>query len=861
VAVLSGARGVAADELAMAHEVDQWEVVERSCLDAQGVVTHCDEELLLEEAILSEIEQQESLSADANARQSTSSEAALAATSPPKPEPARSFSPLVDVYLLGRVITTTRITHDAKSLTFESPELVLDGLTGIRQYERVATYLQQPLAVNAELVCTPWREKHDCGWVDTDTAAVIFDENRLRVDLFLAPEFLTYKARFRNKYLPQARRQKTSVMSTNLVATRLDEEDTSLYATARGIFSYGHGNLSMDGDYNSDTEEPYLRTLSLTHYFPDHELQAGTFTYSPAGYLANLDVMGVRWHSSLKSRRDVASLIGSELEVFLPQRSIVQLAVGDRVYSGGSYEAGNHSLDTSMLPEGTYEVEIRINDPVAGDRVEKRLFTRSKLLPPSGQGSYGFMLGSPVDEANSERYPKRENEAVFGADYGQRLNGRMAWNLGFLQLRDDALFQAELIRFSRYMLWKVRALAGESDTYGMGLSLGYKNAFANASLSADHYNSGIVFEALDSSALSDLLSTRFTQVSAAVVVKSDGVEYGLNSSYRNQTEDAVNKESNQLAAYVRNTLFERGGFKGTLESRYQRDDIEEKLVFKLQVAFGRGQWSSKAHSYAGLDDSGEHSYNSGVTAKYKSGDLSSDSYWENSVFVSDNQDLSQFGGKLGFQNRHFYTTAATEWTDRDSGDNLHRSVASLGAQIGLDERGLVAGGMTYTGTGAIIDVAGEPEGARFDVFANGKRVRSGRVGSRHFVSLKPFKAYSLKLVPQSTEYNGFDRREYEFALWPGNVERIETHTVPRYRLVTTVVDQQGRHIEAGTILHGGDSLDMGEGGVVTVQVAPGDVLRITPTEADSCMVVAPNAREKEVLISRRPLVCFDDPQY
>ncbi len=850
-------------------EVSDWRIGERSCTDINGVVMHCDEDLLIEEAILTELEREEKKEESPSDPETTSDQIADETLAIPTEkieelvklteQTSELISPLVDIYFLGRLVSTSRITHDDTVLKFESPDVILDGLIGVRELDLIAGYLQESLPLNTDKVCNPWREKHDCGWIDTGTVAAIFDEHRLRVDLFVADKFLTYKARNRNKYLPQARHQTTSVLSTHLVATRLDDEDTSLYGAATGNLSYGHGNLSVNGEYNSETEESRLRTLSLTHYFPDHEIQAGTFTYSPGGYLANLDVMGLRWHSSLKSRRDTARLLGSKLEVFLAQRSIVQIAVGDRIYSGGSYEAGNHTLDTSMLPEGTYEVELRINDPVSGDRVEKHLFNRSKLLPPAGQGSYGFTLGSPVLTSSDETYPEREDEVVFGADYGRRLNGRTAWNLGFMQLRNDSLLQAELIRFNRFFLWKARALAGESNTHGLGISLAYKNAYTTASLMADQYNSDIVFDSEETTALSKLLSSRFTQIASQLTIKNGTVEYGINTSYRKQTSNGSESLSDQLAAFVRHPVFQSGGLKGTLESRYQRDDVEEKMIFKLQVSFERNQWVTKADGYAGLDDNGEKNYNTGLGTTYKSGDRAADSYWENSLFATDNQDLTTIGAKLGYENRHFYTTASTEWTDRDEGDNTQRSVAAFGAQIGLDSSGPVAGGMAYTGTGAIIDVKGEPGGAGFDIYANGKRVRSGRVGSSHFVSLKPFQTYSLKLVPKSLSFSGLDRRDYEFALYPGNVERVVTHTVPKYQLVTTLVDQQGNQIEDGIITYEEGPVDFGDGGVVTATVAPGEVLRVIMSVDSSCMVIAPNAREHEILVSKRPLVCFDDP--
>lgn len=774
-------------------------------------------------------------------------------------DPQAQRTSLVDVYFLGRLVTSQRITHDDQNLQLESPDVLLDALTGVRGLDEIGSALNRRMPSNADLVCQPWLKKPGCGRLNPKTVGFIFDEAHLRADFFVAERFLSYKSRYRTKYLPQARTRKTSIISGKTVATRFDNDDETFYASATGLFSYGHGNLAINGDYNSETELERIRTFSLTHFFPDHEVEAGTFTYSPAGYLANLDVMGVRWNTSLKSRRDVADLFGSELEVFLPRRSIVQIAVGDRVYSGESYEAGNQQLDTSQLPEGTYEVDIRINDPVSGTRIEKRLFTRSPLLPPNERGSYGLMLGAPVDTASSENYPQREQQVVFGANYGRRINGRTAWNADLIQLRNDTLLQAELLQLNRYLLWKARALAGESSTFGMGFSVSLKNGPLTSTFTADQYRSNIDFADEDAAALRNLLSSRFTQVGFGMTRQFEKTLFGLSSSYRHQeTTSGSESRSNQWATYIRRPVFESFGVQGRLEARYQRDDVEEQWLLQLQVALDRQNWHHEVGTNYGVDADGEARYSTGLSATYSSPDPAADVYWKNTLFTTATDEVTTVGGKLGVENRHFYGRASSEWTDRREGDNQLRSVAELGVQLGFDMRGPAAGGMPFTGAGAIIDVDGQPVGAGFDIYVNGQRVRAGRVGSRHFVSLKPFQDYSLKLVPTSFVDNGLDRREYQFTLYPGNVERINAHTVPKYELITTLVDLKGNHIADMQVEHDAGPTDVGADGVVQVSVSPGEVIKVRKSDNSECAVIAPYADGKDTYIPSRPLVCFAD---
>lgn len=827
--------------------ISDWKITGRSCNTADGEAVHCDEKKLrqqifddphevgpVENLVYSDVEPEDLLT-------------------------EKRTSSLVNVYFFDRWVETTRINLDLEHLQFETPSQLLDTLTGVHRLEEVAEHLKNAMPLNTKLVCSPWREKRDCGWLEPKDIGVIYDAKRLRVDLFLANRFLSYRSRYSDLYLPEARPRKTSIVSARAVATRLDQETSGVYSTANGVFSYGEGNLALNADYNSESDLYRIRTLSLTHYFPNHELQAGTFSYSPSGYLANLDVMGMRWNSSTKSRRNVAHLLSSDVEIFLPRRSIVQLAIGDRVYSGASYEAGSHDLDTSMLPEGTYELDVIINDPDSGTRVEKRLHTRSSLLPPAGQGKYGFMLGAPVDRAVTEKYPQREKDVVFAADYGQRLNGRTAWRLGFMQLRRDSLLQGELVQFSRNTLWKARLLAGESHTYGLGFSVAYKNGWFSSKLDADHYNSDIDFEASETKALQTLLASGFTQVIGSISRQIGETTYGLKSTYREQDSFSKQDKRNQIVLSMKRPVLKGRGIKGEFEARYQRDSVEEQVLLQLRLAFDRNQWKTKADINYGVDKEGNSRRSKGASATYTSADSSAQSYWKNTVFATGNDHSDAIGAKLGFENRHFNAAATTEWSYKESGESLHRSVGEVGVQFALDGDGTAVGGMAFTGSGVIIDVSGEPEGRGFDIFANGSRVRSGRIGSTHFVSLKPFKDYTLKLVPRAMDGNGIDRREHSFTLYPGNVERVSTHTVPQYRLITTVVDQAGGPLGEAVVERDGATFPIDTDGTIKLMVAPGEILSVKKRNQEGCIVVTPVVKSLDVLVSDRPLVCFVDP--
>ncbi|WP_163471554.1 TcfC E-set like domain-containing protein, partial [Escherichia coli] len=65
-------------------------------------------------------------------------------------------------------------------------------------------------------------------------------------------------------------------------------------------------------------------------------------------------ILGVGVSSQFDTRADRMQLFGSPLVVFLGQRSRVDIYVEGRLVSSQSFEAGNQTLDTNSLPDGSY---------------------------------------------------------------------------------------------------------------------------------------------------------------------------------------------------------------------------------------------------------------------------------------------------------------------------------------------------------------------------------------------------------------------------------------------------------------------------------------------------------------------------
>jgi Mat/Ecp fimbriae outer membrane usher protein len=87
--------------------------------------------------------------------------------------------------------------------------------------------------------------------------------------------------------------------------------------------------------------------------------------------------------------------------VFLPARAQVEILREDRLLRSQSYPAGNQVVDTTALPEGAYEVTLRIRQIDGSVREEEsRFFAKTSAVPPRGAPRYVLDAGLVGEEGD-----------------------------------------------------------------------------------------------------------------------------------------------------------------------------------------------------------------------------------------------------------------------------------------------------------------------------------------------------------------------------------------------------------------------------------------------------------------------------
>ena len=757
----------------------------------------------------------------------------------------------VDLVFNGRKVGTTIITATNETIEFDSPDDAASMLDAIEDPERLARLLSVPLASNADRLCFQPDDPVGCGRLVPDPVAVLFDENALLLELFVAPALQSLQSSDdfgAVRYLAPPERRPSSLLSLRSVASDVEGGERSLDLSGRLLASYGRGHVAAAGDYGTREEEARLRELKLSHHASGHELTLGGYGWSPSEVWTDIDLLGVGFSTSLNTRLDLARAFGTELVVFLEQRSVVQLIVDDRVYAGDSYSPGNQLLDTSTLPDGTYPIEIRVSAADGSTRSEFRTFTKSTRLPPQGEPRFDVTAG--LARLDAAPLPERDAAVVAGFALENRIGDRASWRIGTAQLDSRSFAHAGLLYLGERLSLQGALAAGAERTVGARLLSGWRRGTTSLGASYRYFSSGIA---------------RREDPALAMLYPRDGVQWNLTAGRRfgrygvtlgaGRSRSIVDGETRQDSMRynlgLRRQLLLGGGMRGRFGAGLRAVDGERFASLTLDLYFDRGAWRSAVGLDANVAD-GE--VDTGLLASADRSTRSEYLDWGGGVSARSGTEDSA-SARLWIEHSLFRASASSQLSRRSNGTS-RSAIATFGTHIALDGDGAVLGDASAARAGVIVAVQGEPHGAPFDIFVNERLVGSGKIGTPRFLELRPFETYSLELAARGKLLLAFGEGLFDFVLYPGNVQRIAVVAAPKMLLIGSLVDERGESLAAAAIETGTNPQRSDGGGIVQVEVTPGRELAVETADGRRCTFLVPVPEEPtDLLVARDPLVC------
>jgi hypothetical protein len=766
---------------------------------------------------------------------------------------------MVDVYF-GGVFRGEAMAHAAPGrLTFLDPAAVLHLLPDAPAGEALAA-LAQPLPANSDLACGQGSHASNCGRLSPETVGVIFDRERFRVDVFLNPRFLSVHDNVAEQYLPAPAGGVSAVNAIGGVFSGQSGPGADYYNLHDRLL-VGDGERRLRADLTLASHLGFgADTLAFEWDRPERRYSAGAFWARGNDVSGRRKVLGAGVETQIDTRRDKDQITGSPVVVYLERRARVDVVRDGRVLSSAIYDAGNQQIDTVDLPDGSYEIVLRIEEPGQATREERRFFSKSRRIPSLGRTdffAFGGMLVRGFDSGSLD--PSDHPYAEAGV--ARRLSRHWALE-GELQATDHAAGGEVAATFITSIAQvRASAVADTSGTLGGIVQLASTgNSRVNFNFDMRHIEGGRT--TLPVSPASAFGSPYLDQSVTSYSQASGYLSYSV-TKLRLIGTGIYRKVPGQLATYSIGPALEwdvlrKGPYQLTLHGDFAATERGNSgfAGISLRVLSGRfsatAQGGVRSSTLAG-DELGEGAVGSlagTYAANLAGGELA--------LGAGYNHQPRQDDAILSTEFRHPVATFAGEVVRSDAQGQPAVSQYSLGFQTTVTAGGgaVKLAGKTTTESMIVARVDGARAGDRFEVLVNEQVV--GTIAGRHALSLAlpAYRGYEDRVRPAGgDDLLAYDSSVRSVGLYPGAVASLRWTASPVTMKFGRLVGPDGAPLAGASLVGKGAWGETDAAGNFQIE-APDDArLTVTTKDGRSYAITLPTVADGGTIARLGSVVC------
>ncbi|MDX1803620.1 MAG: TcfC E-set like domain-containing protein [Alcanivorax sp.] len=672
---------------------------------------------------------------------------------------------LVEVYFSGQYVLDAWVTFTPQSLTFLHPATVVARLPDIKDRQPLQNALTGSLPTHGDRVCVTQTQKN-CGVLHPKTAAIIFDEQRFRVDVFVGPDYYVAANQVPPRYLPLPEQPRWGLVQ-NLSANQAGRSDGPDRYSLFGRTLVGQGPQHVFSSWNSTNDQSFaMDELGWQRDYQDHRVRAGLFQpeLDQLTMVARQPIAGVGIRRSLARRQDLDEAFATDLDVFLSSRSRVELYKDGRLYSASFYEAGHRYLHTDRLPTGAYPVEVRITDASGATRTLTRFFVKSRRLAPAGEPLWFADVGRVYAYDRTRMLPQDDGAFVGMAGWRYRRSDSLGLGVAGAVTDREGLLEVSSDWFTHPAELSSSVFIGSSGAGGYVLRGTAHGDWWRLVMDSQRVTAGDP----PPSGEYALLPRELQRDSVEIRVPALGGQLSL--SHRRYRLSGADSQQATTLLYLR-TLRVAGHQNLNMSVSLANVDGDNQFLLGLDWLYARPDWQHQA-SLAWLND-GHNSDNSGARASFRSSWNDQERFASdvrlaggaslepqvNSVFAEGDQ-RSQYGhlqGGVTLSNRNGQGT---------------QTLTSLGYDTSLVAGDGLALGGTQANPAAVLLKLDGAKGAQFDVLVDGHPYTVVRGGGAATLTLPAFKAYQISLRDRGTDFVDYDNKPRKVVLYPGNVKTL-----------------------------------------------------------------------------------------
>jgi hypothetical protein len=712
----------------------------------------------------------------------------------------KSESTLIDVYFNNKLRGSVKAEFSFEEgwVVLESPQLVVNKIQELKQPDIVLETLSQKLASNENRICEG-DVNETCGFIEPSIAAIIFNPSNFRMDLFINPLYLKPFGNQGPRYLQDPPDSFNTLTQINIGANKSDNEETNKQAIVNEIISKGKHRLKANFIYNSQFEQKSgIDDILYENEGKKWKHRFGYFNTKSFSFLNQYETLGYSFESNLDTRTDLNQSRGTPITIYLTRTSQVIIKRKDFIVLSRLFNPGYHIIDTSSFPEGSYYIDILINEYGGVSRQERKLFTRLNRFPPLGPGLIQIDAGMKQKIKEREEISTLEvsDSPVIAGIFSKRILDNLSLHTGFgIEESRSSLIFGYLFP---YNIMNNLGENGIDFLVSSDTSKGFRfsNLFRLGNFDINLGSTILTQDELPNENTNFYLETYrpTTQLFSKVgwLYKRFRTVFGYDYSKTKVNSSLIKREVLSLnntypAKFMRNLFV-------TLNLNVSNINQDEWVfLFTINSDFRRREKPRVFARYS-YQSENEPSEEKEVLRSYEVG-------------TGYNKNINNFktASNLRFREEESKGTVAFDSLIRSphgSTDlNLSRSTSNSEEQnLSLRFQGAIAshkkdfafGGERPNQSGVIISVENssnvESKNSNlFKVFVNNSHHSTIPAGKKYFIPLSPYESYKIRIKETEDFLANFDNSPKSITLYPGTIERLNWDIQRIVVIVTKIV--------------------------------------------------------------------------
>ena len=756
----------------------------------------------------------------------------------------------IDVYFGGTLLVSTLVVFDDKTVTFSQPGEIFRRLPLIPESEAIKAALKHPLPSNRDKLCDEAQELQ-CGELSPPLVGVILDIARSRVDLFINPYYLHPPESHFASFLPSPNRHLSSIHLIHAVVSGGDNSDRHARISSHGTIAYGESRL-IDQFSWQESGGLILDDLRMEHDAQKLTWAAGTMDTigSSSPLMSTRSFLGLRVARTLKLRTDLRQSRGSPINFFLNERSRVDVFKDNKLMASQFYSAGNQLLDTTSLPDGSYEIRVQIRNS-KGKRSRNYLFTRSPLLPPENHAlhfmeSGTFLHRNKADEPHQS--PRTTDDDFFHAGSRFRIRHNLGGEVELLALPGfNTTLQAGLNYFRPQLLLQSGLLQGSKGSTGNYFNINLQHN--GHSLSLGHRRLKPASFVREHPVLRPVKKTDLT-------FSTNMLGGSLLARFSRVDSPTLGTGHEQSLTY-RRALLRHGQTRLDLTFNYTINSKDQKLLLGLRyTATGSNERQSLTTQWLdapSADDNDGLQLEGRYTRLHRDGEQLTG---QTSLFTRANRKTQVIGLHLKQNYPHGSGFAETQWQRQDQEGN---TLYSAGADLALvtEPHGILLGGEQKGQSGLVIALADNSQ-EPYEVRINNQIVPIAGNSRKRLILLKPYQQYDVNLMSRGSKLVRFDSAVRKVTLYPGNIEHLDWTVSPVFVVVGQAIHPDHSPVSNSRITNVQEFSGTDENGWFQVELSAMETLRLKTVDGSECRIDLPEKHSDEEVVVLDHLLC--EPQ-